>query len=71
MLKSITRRELIKKFKKLGFSGPYSGGKHQFMIKGQLKVRIPNPHSKGDIDVSLLREILRQANISNEEWNNV
>jgi len=41
------------------------------MIKGQLKVRIPNPHSKGDIDGSLLREILKQANISNEEWNNV
>jgi hypothetical protein len=29
----ISRKELIRKFKTLGFSGPYSGGRHQFMIK--------------------------------------
>jgi len=38
------------------------------MIKGKKKIRIPNPHGKGDIDVSLVKEILRQAGISNEEW---
>ena len=26
----IARRELIRKFKNLGFNGPYSGGRHQF-----------------------------------------
>jgi predicted RNA binding protein YcfA (HicA-like mRNA interferase family) len=38
------------------------------MIKGRKKIRIPNPHGSGDIDVSLLKEILRQAGISDEEW---
>ena len=30
----IKRKDLIRYFKKLCFSGPYSGGKHQFMAKG-------------------------------------
>ena len=38
-------------------------------IKGRKKIRIPNPHGTGDIDVSLVKEILRQAGISHEEWN--
>lgn len=37
------------------------------MIRGKQKIRIPNPHV-GEIDVSLFIEILRQANISNEDW---
>jgi len=65
---TISRRELIKKFRKLGFKGPFSGGKHQFMIKGRQKIRIPNPHKGEDVHISLLKEILRQAGISFEEW---
>jgi len=38
------------------------------MVKGKKKIRIPNPHGSGDIDISLVKEILRQAAISNEEW---
>lgn len=71
MLSSISRRELIRKFRALGYSGPFSGGKHQFMIKGRQKVRVPNPHGKGEIGVSLLKEILQQAVIKEEEWNKV
>ena len=68
MAPSITRKELIRRFRNLGFSGPFSGGRHQFMIRGSLKVRIPNPHSS-DISASLVTEILRQAEISGTEWN--
>lgn len=53
---SLSRRELIRKLRALGFDGPFSGGKHQFMIKGQRKVRIPNPHG-GDISSGLVNEI--------------
>lgn len=67
MLKPLSRKELIRKFRALGFSGPFSGGRHQFMIKASHKIRIPNPHYT-DIDVSLLKEILRQAGISSTEW---
>ena len=31
----IQRLDLIRNFKKLGFEGPYAGGKHQYMIQGQ------------------------------------
>ena len=63
----ISRNDLIKKLKVLGWDGPYKGGKHWFMIKSQQRLIIPNPHRK-DIGVDLLRRILRQANISHEEW---
>ncbi len=66
----ITRRELIRRFRQLGFIGPIEGAKHAFMVKGGLKVRISNPH-RGDIDASLLREILRQAGIAWSQWKSV
>ena len=68
MPSSVSRRELIRKFKALGFKGPFSGGKHQFMVKGPVKVRIPNPHGSKEIHFSLLKEIIRQAGITLEEW---
>ena len=71
MQTKISRKELIKKFRALGYSGPFSGGKHQFMIKGKKKIRIPNPHGSGDIHISLFKEILRQAGIGSDEWNKV
>ncbi len=68
MIKSISWAKLVKKFRSLGFDGPYSGGRHLFMVQGGFKIRIPNPH-KGDISKSLVLEILRQADISVDEWN--
>ena len=67
MPKNISWRKLVKKFHRLGFEGPYSGGRHLFMVKGELKVHIPNPHGE-DISRHLLSEILRQAKISPKEW---
>ena len=37
------------------------------MLKGQLRVRIPNPH-KGDIGKNLLKQILREAGIGTATW---
>lgn len=68
MAEPISRRELIRRFRSLGFEGPISGGRHQFMRKGTLKVRIPNPHAGDNIDSSLVKEILRQASITLEQW---
>lgn len=67
MLKNISLNKLIQKFRKLGFEGPFSGGRHLFMSKNELKVCIPNPH-KSDISKYLLAEILRQAGISKDDW---
>lgn len=68
MPKPISVKKLIQNLNLLGFTGPYSGGRHMFMIKENLKLRVPNPH-KGDISKHLLSEILRQAGISSSEWN--
>lgn len=54
---AIKRRDLIRALKQLGFDGPFPGGNHQYMSKGNLKVSLPNPH-KGDISVGLLARIL-------------
>ena len=63
----IKRKELIRQMRTLGFEGPYSGAKHQFMIKNDITVWIPNPH-EGDIGRELLFRILRQAHIDKNEW---
>ena len=67
MLKPIHRRILIKKLKLLDFEGPYSGGKHQFMIKNNFKLSIPNPHNK-DIGIVLLSKIIKELNITTKEF---
>jgi predicted RNA binding protein YcfA (HicA-like mRNA interferase family) len=63
----VSRRQLIAALRRLGFQGPYSGGKHQFMVRGDRVLTIPNPH-RGDIGVELLAVILRQAGITRREW---
>ncbi len=63
----VKRKDLIRYLKQLGFDGPYSGGKHQFVLKGSTTLRIPNPH-QGDIGKELLNRILRQGGIEKDEW---
>ncbi len=63
----IKRADLIRHLKDAGFEGPFSGGKHQYMVKGLITVRVPNPHG-ADIGIELLSRILRQAGISRAEW---
>jgi predicted RNA binding protein YcfA (HicA-like mRNA interferase family) len=58
---------LIRYLRQLGFDGSYSGGKHQFMSRRNLTLRIPNPH-QNDIGKELLIRILRQAEISKDDW---
>jgi predicted RNA binding protein YcfA (HicA-like mRNA interferase family) len=66
----IKRADLIRGLRAAGFEGPYSGGKHPFMVKGDFTITIPNPH-QGDIGRELLARILRQAGISRDEWENL
>jgi len=64
-----SRTELIRKLKSLGFSGPYPGGHHSYMKKGGFRLTIPNPHGV-QIDSVLIKDILRQAQISLADWLN-
>ena len=66
-LKPVKRKELIRFLRMTGFEGPFSGGKHQFLLKDQLRLALPNPHQT-DIGINLLSRILRQAGISKKDW---
>jgi predicted RNA binding protein YcfA (HicA-like mRNA interferase family) len=66
----IGRDDLIRALRKIGFVGPYPGTKHPVMVKGTLKLVIPNPHGT-DIGIGLLKKILNEARISRSEWENI
>jgi len=64
---SIKRKDLIRSLKQAGFDGPHAGGKHEFMVKGNLRLTLPNPH-QGEISKDLLSRIIKQAGISRGDW---
>ncbi|MEI6443580.1 MAG: type II toxin-antitoxin system HicA family toxin [Nostocales cyanobacterium ELA583] len=66
-LTPISWNNLVKRLRELGFEGPFAGGRHPQMRRGDITVIIPNPH-EGDISVGLLSRLLRQAGVSREEW---
>jgi len=63
----VSRRELIRRLRRLGFTGLFAGSKHEHLMKGERTVPVPNVH-RGDISVRLLRIILREASVSQDEW---
>ena len=67
-LSPTSRSDLIRRLRRLGWEGPYSGGRHQYMVKGLMQLTIPNPHGSREIGVNLLKIILDEAEISRDEW---
>ncbi len=63
----VSRREFIKRLRRMGFDGPFSGGRHEFMLRGNTRLILPNPH-RSSIGVNLLVRLLAQAGISQESW---
>src|ERR1035438_8990000 len=63
----ISRQDFIYYLRRMGFEGPYAGGRHQLMQKGLQTVRVPNPH-RGDMGAGLLARILRNSGIDRIEW---
>ena len=65
------RREFIRKLRSLGFEGPFSGSRHQFLIRGQNRLAIP---SNEEYSIPQLRVMLREVeailgrSLSAEEW---
>ncbi|MCC6037643.1 MAG: type II toxin-antitoxin system HicA family toxin [Armatimonadetes bacterium] len=66
-LTPVSWAELVRRLRQLGFEGPFQGGKHPYMVRGDLVLTIPNPHRR-EISVDLLVRILKQAGISRDEW---
>jgi len=69
-LTTISRRDLIRRFRRLGFEGPYTGGRHEFMLREQRRLTLPNPHRR-EVSADLLARLLRQADVTREEWESV
>jgi predicted RNA binding protein YcfA (HicA-like mRNA interferase family) len=63
----VTWQDLVRRLRKLGFDGPFQGGKHPYMIKNDIVLTIPNPHH-GDIGIDLLSRILKQADVTKDKW---
>ena len=47
-LSPVSRRELIKRLLSLGFDGPFSGGRHEFLVRNNRRLILPNPH-RGEV----------------------
>ncbi|MGD2086136.1 MAG: type II toxin-antitoxin system HicA family toxin [Candidatus Aminicenantes bacterium] len=68
------RREFIRKLRKLGFDGPYSGTRHQFMVWKQHRLAVP---SNAEYSVPQLKMMLAEVTgitrdkISADEWQNL
>ena len=66
-LSPVRWKELVRRLRKLGFEGPFIGGRHPYMVKGNLVLTIPNPYRQ-EIGPALLSRILRQAEVSRRMW---
>jgi predicted RNA binding protein YcfA (HicA-like mRNA interferase family) len=68
------RDDFIRRLRRLGFDGIYSGAKHQFMVYQQHRLTIP---SNAEYSVPQLKMMLREVEeiierkITIEEWNNL
>lgn len=68
------RKDFIRRLRKLGFDGIYSGTRHQFMIFEQFRLTIP---SNSEYSVPQLKMMMREVEtilgreISAEEWNDL
>lgn len=66
------RREFVRRLRALGFEGPLSGTRHQFMVYGQHRLAIP---SNPEYSVPQLRMMIQEVeeiigrDITVEEWN--
>jgi predicted RNA binding protein YcfA (HicA-like mRNA interferase family) len=66
-LSPVSHAEFASRLGELGFEGSNSGGKHLFIVKGDLRLTIPNPHRK-EIETALSSRILGQAGIQRDDW---
>ncbi len=65
------RRGFIRRLRVLGFDGPFSGTRHQFLVHGEKRLTVP---SNEEYPIPQLKMMLREAGailgreIALEEW---
>jgi predicted RNA binding protein YcfA (HicA-like mRNA interferase family) len=68
-LAPVSRRELIKRLKEIGFVGPYIVPDHAFMVRGITRVKIPNPH-KQELSTSFLKSLEKVGSVVRSGFRN-
>jgi hypothetical protein len=63
----ISRSDLVRALRRVGYTGPFPGGKHSFMLREGHRPIMPNPHC-GIVSVQLLAQILRKAELTHQDW---
>ncbi len=66
------RREFIRRLRQLGFDGPFSGTRHQFMVYEKHRLAIPSNDEYSIPQLKMMicevEEIISRK-ITSEEWN--
>jgi hypothetical protein len=68
------RSDFIRKLRHLGFDGPFTGTRHQFVVFSQKRLAIP---SNAEYSIPRLRMMIREVEaimgreIDSDEWNNL
>jgi predicted RNA binding protein YcfA (HicA-like mRNA interferase family) len=52
------RREFIRRLRGLGFDGPFSGSRHQFLVRGENRLTVP---SNEEYPVAQLKMMLHET----------
>ena len=69
-LSPLKPEEVIRKLRRLGFTGPIPGGRHLRMVRMETGQIIPVPMHRGsDVSVGLIRAIIRECGATTDEWN--
>lgn len=68
------RKDFIKRLRDIGFDGPFSGTRHQFMVYNQCRLAIP---SNAEYSIPQLRFMIREVEtiidrqITADEWSSL
>lgn len=68
MPKTYTPREVIRKYKQLGFVEDRQSGSHKILYHQKTKQRAVIPHHLKEIPKGTLAAILRESRVSKEEF---
>lgn len=69
-LNRVSSKKAIKKLKRAGFEERYQQGSHIYFKKGERRTTVPF-HGSKDLAIGTLQNILKQAGLSVEEFNNL
>jgi hypothetical protein len=68
------RKQFVRKLRKLGFDGPFTGTRHHFMVYGDDRLAIPSNQQYSIAQLKMmLREVetILESKISLDRWNNL